>query len=65
MSENSTIYSDSEGYQGDTIKYVALYLPQFHETAENTRFWGDGFTDWNNVISAKQLFYGHNQPRIL
>jgi len=46
------------------IKAIALYLPQFHETKINNKFWGKGFTEWTNVKKSKPRFKGHNQPRI-
>ena len=46
------------------IKVLAMYLPQFHRTPENDRFWGSGYTDWTAVRNAKPVFKGHNQPRV-
>lgn len=45
-------------------KILAIYLPQFHETADNNLWWGEGFTDWDSVRTAEKYFQGHNEPRI-
>lgn len=50
-------------YNKNKVKVIAMYLPQYHEVEENSKFWGDGYTDWVAVKKAKPLYDGHEQPR--
>lgn len=44
------------------IRTLSMYLPQFHQVAENDEWWGKGFTEWTTVRGAEPLFDGHVQP---
>lgn len=48
----------------DNVKIIAMYLPQYHQTPENDKWWGEGFTDWTTVRTSEPLYEGHRQPRV-
>jgi lipopolysaccharide biosynthesis protein len=43
---------------------VAFYLPAFYVFEENNIFWGEGFTEWDNVKRGSPFYDGHIQPNI-
>lgn len=46
------------------MKILAYNLPAYHRIPENDEWWGEGFTEWDNVKRAKPLYDGHVQPMV-
>lgn len=43
---------------------AAFYFPNFHRTPLNEAWYGEGWTEWQLVKSAKPRFDGHYQPLV-
>lgn len=46
------------------MEVLALHLPAFHQIPENDQWWGEGFTEWDNVRKGTPLYPAHVQPMV-
>lgn len=50
-------------WTGYSLKPLAYVFPQFHAIPENDKFWGTGFTEWDNVRRIERNKHGLETPR--
>ena len=41
---------------------LAYFIPGFHIDKFNNEWWGEGFTEWDNIKQSEPLYNGHFQP---
>lgn len=41
---------------------LAYFIPGFHIDKFNNEWWGEGFTEWDNITQSESLYNGHFQP---
>lgn len=46
------------------MKILSFYLPQFHETPNNNKWWGKGYTEWVAVRNARPTNRKQRLPRV-
>lgn len=54
-------FNDNSHYPnfGELPKILTFYLPAFYPFAENNQFWGEGFTEWDNLNKWSPFYPGH------
>ena len=48
----------------ETTDIIAIYFPSWHSNDHYQAWYGQGFSEWELVKSAKPLIAGHHQPKV-
>ena len=61
MNGNFLLLNENNIFDTFQIKLNAIYFPQFHNSPENNKFWGDGFTEWTLLKPYSDTFNVKNE----
>ena len=60
---NHLFYKKKYTFDREVIfKDIFINFPQFHEDELNNKFWGKGWTDWNNIQNIKPKQFINDSP---